>query len=438
MTEEQLKKVLAQDTGEVPPRFHQAMLTAFAQMQEDTAEPTLVKKKHTTRHVPRQGSGRFRRLCVVMLVALGLLGGLAGAATVNPRLLEVFWGKDFEPNAQAAAYIAQNVAQEDFGDYRVSIQEAVYDGMSLYIRYAIRDMNCDHLLGELDVDTGRRTLQTDEPEDFSQWPVGWWTDNLWIDGQEVAMPGMSSSEMWAGDENGEVVVSEMYRLDQVGLFLSGDVRIALPIGEKQYQVGEEWTLDMDENGKVREPEKGIVAFNLNCDAPVRHYAAGEKATMPDGTTVWVETADDTLMKLYVTVHFALSDAAREAYRAENGEGYVLLDSTVLPFEDGDMVGAWMSNLTLVDEDGKPLRAHLGYGEGCWSLSNDAVGYVFAHEEAYPAHLYLAPENMDGTVDMTRAIPMPIGLGTARVGEKSRQRKKPSEQSSEDFRAADGT
>lgn len=54
------------------------------------------EKPRRPRHVPRQG-GRFRRMMLVMLITLGLLGGLAVATTANPRLLEVFWGKDFEP-----------------------------------------------------------------------------------------------------------------------------------------------------------------------------------------------------------------------------------------------------------------------------------------------------------------------------------------------------
>ena len=80
--------------------------------------------------------------------------------------------------------------------------------MTLYVRYSIRDMSCDHLLGETNVDTGRRMLNEDEITAFDHAPVGWWTDNLWINGQNVDMPGLSGGETWAGDENGEIVVSE--------------------------------------------------------------------------------------------------------------------------------------------------------------------------------------------------------------------------------------
>ena len=98
MTDEQMKKLLEEDTGEVPERFHQAMLAAFGQIEDEPFDGTelpisveAAEKPRRPRHVPRQG-GRFRRMMLVMLITLGLLGGLAVATTANPRLLEVFWG----------------------------------------------------------------------------------------------------------------------------------------------------------------------------------------------------------------------------------------------------------------------------------------------------------------------------------------------------------
>lgn len=351
---------------------------------------------------------------LVMLITLGLLGGLAVATTANPRLLEVFWGKDFEPSAQASAYIAHDLAEVETNGYRVRVEEAVYDGMTLYVRYSIRDMSCDHLLGETNVDTGRRMLNEQEITAFDHAPVGWWTDNLWLNGQNVDMPGLSGGETWAGDENGEIVVSEMYRLDQVGVFLSGDVQIDLPIGEKQHYDYETWQSMLKEDGTFRKPDAGLVSFTLNCDAPVTHYADGERVILPDGTAAWVESADDTPVKLYVTVRFEISDAQRKAFRAENGEGYVFPDGTMMPFDDVDMVGSWVYGLTLVDADGKPLRASLGYGEGNWGVGSGVADYVFSHEDAYPEQVYLAPQTGEDSADMAWAIPLPVRERAARL------------------------
>ena len=326
VTDEQMKKLLEEDTGEVPERFHQAMLAAFGQMEDEPFDGTelpisveAAEKPRRPRHVPRQG-GRFRRMLLVMLITLGLLGGLAVATTANPRLLEVFWGKDFEPSAQASAYIAHDLAEVETNGYRVRVEEAVYDGMTLYVRYSIRDMSCDHLLGETNVDTGRRMLNEQEITAFDHAPVGWWTDNLWLNGQNVDMPGLSGGETWAGDENGEIVVSEMYRLDQVGVFLSGDVQIDLPIGEKQHYDYEMWQSMLKEDGTFRKPDAGLVSFTLNCDAPVTHYADGERVVLPDGTAAWVESADDTPVKLYVTVRFEISDAQRKRSAPKTAKG----------------------------------------------------------------------------------------------------------------------
>lgn len=67
----------------------------------------------------------------------------------------------------------------------------------------------------------------------------------------------------------------------------------------------------------------------------------------------------------------------------------------MPFDDVDMVGSWVYGLTLVDADGKPLRASLGYGEGNWGVGSGVADYVFSHEDAYPEQVYLAPQTGGG-------------------------------------------
>ena len=84
MTDEQMKKLLEEDTGEVPERFHQAMLAAFGQIEDEPFDGTelpisveAAEKPRRPRHVPRQG-GRFRRMMLVMLITLGLFRCVAG------------------------------------------------------------------------------------------------------------------------------------------------------------------------------------------------------------------------------------------------------------------------------------------------------------------------------------------------------------------------
>ena len=79
----------------------------------------------------------------------------------------------------------------------------------------------------------------------------------------------------------------------------------------------------------------------------------------------------------------------------------------MPFEDVDMVGSWVYGLTLVDADGKPLRASLGYGEGNWGVGSGVADYVFSHEDAYPEQVYLEPQTGEDSADMAWAIPLPV-------------------------------
>ena len=64
-------------------------------------------------------------------------------------------------------------------------------------------------------------------------------------------------------------------------------------------------------------------------------------------------------------------------------------------------------VTLVDADGKPLRASLGYGEGSWGVGSGVADYVFSHEDAYPEQVYLAPQMGEDSADMAWAIPLPV-------------------------------
>lgn len=55
-----MKKLLEEDTGEVPERFHQAMLAAFGQIEDEPFDGTelpisveAAEKPRRPRHVPR-------------------------------------------------------------------------------------------------------------------------------------------------------------------------------------------------------------------------------------------------------------------------------------------------------------------------------------------------------------------------------------------------
>lgn len=409
MTEERIKELLNQDTGDVPDGFHQAVLTAFSRMETacpspssaaapdslppvEAIQPTGEPRRHT-RHTPRRSGSRFRRMMLVLALLLAMLTSLAVAAALQSPLLQSFWGRSFELDDDLSLYLAQNVAQVTVGQYCVTVREAIYDGVSLYVQYSLRDTDSTEMLTD-------ETLWC-----FEDWPIGWWTDNLWINGQEVDMPNMSTENYAPGTQPGEVLVNTLYRLDQEDLQLSGQVRIAMPIGENPHLTYEDWQALRLEDGTRREPENGLVSFTLNTDAPVNRWTASRSATLEDGTTLSVLQADDTLMKLYVTLTFTASPERRSAFIAEHGEALVLGEGFTYPWTDADMLGSWVYNLTLVDSAGQPIAGELEFGEGLWGIGGNEAYYVFPHPEGALEDIYLAPLGSDGLGDMAYAIPL---------------------------------
>ncbi len=404
MTDDRIKELLNQDAGDVPNGFHQAVLASFAQMDTlCSASPDAalaaegshpVGEIHRRpRHTPHRSGSRFRRMMLVLALMLAMLTSLAVAAALHSSLLQSFWGRSFELDNALTAYWAQDVAQVTVGQYCVTVREAIYDGVSLYVQYSLRDTASTELLTE-------ETLWC-----FEDWPIGWWTDSLWINGQEVDMPNMSTENYVPGTQPGEVLVNTLYRLDQEDLQLSGLVRIAMPIGENPHLTYEDWQALRLDDGTRREPENGLVSFTLNADAPVNRWTASRSATLEDGTTLSVLQADDTLMKLYVTLTFTASQDRRSAFIAENGEMRELGEGFTYSWTDADMLGSWVYNLTLVDSTGQPIASELEFSEGLWGIGDNVAYYVFPHPEGALEDLYLAPLGSDGLGDMAYAIPL---------------------------------
>lgn len=82
------------------------------------------------------------------------------------------------------------------------------------------------------------------------------------------MPGNSSAAYSVTSAPGEFEVYESWRLDNVDLFLEGEVEISLPIGRKPQQRPNmrDNPEQFDENGNMKLPEDGVVTFKMNVDA----------------------------------------------------------------------------------------------------------------------------------------------------------------------------
>lgn len=399
MNERELTSRLEQAVPEVPVMFHNAMLGAFAQIQEQEEQE---KKQAQESRIVRLPAPRLKkRTAAIILIAALLMATVAVAATLMPRLLTVFWGENVTMRDDFLGMIQYNVAEEMVGDSRVRIEEVVYDGVSLYVTWSIRNMTVDKMIGDPKED---RLLDGDEYAMVISWDGGFWTDSLWINGHEIDMPSMSGGMMYGGDEPGEVVFTELYRLDQEDVILGERTRVAMPIGENQHWTYETLqSMPRLEDGTRSEPEEGCLVFYLNSNVEnVTRLGSGEHVLWDDGTEVWVESAIFTPIKLYMAISYNVPEQLVEEKLESNrdalewGNEEIWWDISALD------ATSWVYDLMLVDGQGRKVDAQMDFGDGLWSHGSSFADFVFPYMETYPSPLYIAPV-VNGEADMTRKV-----------------------------------
>ncbi|MEG0741457.1 MAG: hypothetical protein RR521_04475 [Clostridia bacterium] len=376
----------------VPQGFDMAMRRAFAQVHQQEAQST----------PPRRYARRLSFGTVALLVLL--VAAIAVAATLlTHNVFDITMGATPK---NAAGITKYDLAKQSFAHCDMEVKEAAYDGMSLYIVYSIRDRNATELLGEVDEAGIRRpsnegmiAMEAAMAEDN----IGWWWDNLWIDGKAVSMPAMSGGETIAGEEPGELLFYMMYRLDQEKLYLSGtNVEIAMPIGENQPF---ESLVQNEETGELEKPSAGLVTFHLDCSirSNVTTTTPNVEVDLPD-MTAKVSEAVYSPIQMYVTVDAQAKQDAMNAYIAKHGEGYVDEQGRMLWKYSGlDIIESWVSELRLVDGDGKLVFDTLEGFYGHQGASANQAWYTFPYMESYPDEMWLAPMDDNGTADMATAL-----------------------------------
>ena len=399
MNEREFAERLEQATPEVPNVFHQAMLGAFAQISEQEQQ-----ERHPSR--PRR-SLKSRTAAVILIAALlTATVAVAAVATLMPRAMSIFWGKDVAMQENFLEQVRYDVLEKTVGSCRIRIEEAAYDGASLYVTYSVRNADVERMLGisEPRHPEALRSLTVEDYEEIATWDATNWHDGLWINGQECDMVG-TAIEMYGGDESGEYVVSSMYRMDMLGLDLHGQARIALPVGRNQKWHGDEYTpLPRDEEGNAIEPAEGCIVFYVDTDAPdAERIENGPVSVWPDGTEIWVSRAIFTPVKLYLTLNFNIPDALVEAYIEEQGsDGWYMDEEMLFHYSALDIASGWAYDLILTDENGVPVPMDLSRGDHDDGLGDHVSYKTFPYVETYPTPLYIAPK-VDGKPDMTRKV-----------------------------------
>lgn len=392
---------LAQIMPEVPECFHKAVC--------DTLHRIIAQEKQEKRGNTASARGIWRshgRRALVYALLLSLLLGTAAFAAYHWQIFDAL-GHLLGSAPQTADRVMQSdLAHITVNGVDITVREAGYDGKTLFIQYAYRMNDVDTPLGMYrDGGTGEGIAEQDL-QLLQDRNVGWWIDHLWIDGKCVDMPVNSGAVTSGSTIPGEIVQTEYWRLDNLGIKLSGKVEVSLPIGERQPL--ENYSLrahpeQYDEDGNLKLPEAGMVSFTVDT-ADMLDQVRVEHPNVPvkgENVTAQVREVCYSPLMTYITLKLEGDPDAIAAYKAENGEGFYSEDGKTLLWEYGgmDVFGGWVNSLALVDGNGVPLFPGFSGSNGC---GNEWAEFVYPYIEKVPEELYLAP--MEGEeADMAQAI-----------------------------------
>ena len=384
MKQETFRKKLAAQTPEMPESFHLRVEAFLDEKVREEAQALAKPARWTLRTGRRIGT---RALVIALITAL-LLGTAALAATQWDifRTLRVILGVQ-PPTADS---VMQSVLhREEVNGVVVTIREAGYDGRTLLLQYSYRLPDMAEPLDDL--------------TPVSQRGVGWWVDAFWINGQAMDMAADSGSDYTAGDVPGEIIRTDYWRLDNLGVTLSGEVEIALPIGEMQPAEYRRAIYDA-ETDQYTLPDRGVVTFRFDAGDTLSRVVTlhpDVEAVLPD-VTARVTEATFTPLMTYITLDLAVNPASLEAYQAEHGMGYYAGDGTLIwAYGGADVFAEWAGSLQLVDGAGQMLFP--GY-YGINGLGNTWAEFIYPYLDAsaLPEEMWLAPIR-GGEADMTLAV-----------------------------------
>lgn len=396
MKQETFRRELCDLTPDVPEVFHQRVETF---LQEKVAQE--VNMKESTKRALYMG-GRFSsRALIFALIAVLALGTVAFAATqwgIFGSLSEML---GMQPPT-ADSVMQDDLHQETVNGVEITIEEAGYDGRTLFLQYSYRFPGIDEPLGTVSKH-GERMLTDDDMALFEQYNLGWWVDAFWINGQPMEMAGNSGSNDRGSEVPGEIIHTEYWRLDNIDVELSGKVEIALPIGESQPAEYRKAIFDKA-SGQYTLPDKGVVTFSFDASDTLSRVVTlnPNVETVTPEVTAKVSEAAFTPLMTYITLDLTANPEALAAFKQENGEGYYDEQGNLLwPYSGMDMYSGWIVGLKLVDGDGKELFPD---AVGCNGVGNGWAEFLYPYMDPanLPDELWLAP--MDGdTADMEYAI-----------------------------------
>lgn len=382
--EETLSEIVAQETGERKEARIRRVRPDTSRAAEKAARTPQAPKRHAKKRPYRKS-----RTGLLILVAALLLATVAFAVASRMNALEAWW-IDL-PKEKEEEMLQRDLASYREGDIEVRMEEAAYDGMTLYLVYSVRDHSDPNMLGEDIMGDGNRYIDDGAPQGAQEAGFGWWNDNVYINGWAV-MP-IHGEQVFGGPNPGEALhywQADYYLLDVE--FTGDEVEIGIPI-LPHTEADKPRVL---EDGTMPAPEHGLFTFKLDLD-----MARQKRVEYPDFGAAQFENSAArvgrvvyTPLGLYVNVNFTATQEAIDEMTAKNTEEFGF-DWPGSAFDVACEEG-WES-LCFADGDGNYL------GEAYMSAGADESWYTLSAMETWPDEIYLAYAVRDDAWNVTDVV-----------------------------------
>lgn len=392
MTQAEFCHLLRQAYPEMP--------ESFVSRTEETLCRCAASPRHTTGHIfPPNKRGLI--LAAALLILLFTTVAYAATHWGIFDSLSFLLGKT--PPQSADSVMQSGLYQETVNNVEITVQEAGYDGRTLFVRVSYRMLDVEKPLGI----TAREAYGNHIPDGMAPdalmpegakedaealleaHQVGWWMDCMWFDGRAVGMPSGSGAVISGSLTPGEIIVTEYWRLDNEGIQLDGVVDVTLPIGAWQDSEYRRSLLD-PETKEMKMPDRGAVTFHLDTGS-VQEKVVTEhpnRETNIGNAAVWVSDVTYTPLMTYVKLRYRLPEEEKDRLFG-NGEERTPPDS----------FSAALYQMELVDGGGNRLFPG---NSGISAVASAWAELTYPALEEIPQALYLAPiENGQG--DMMRAV-----------------------------------
>lgn len=391
MNDREFRNRLNQALPDAPEVFHRAMT--------DTLK-TIVREDGRR----RAASARKLRRTLLIAALVTLLLASAAVAAYHWKLFDALWFFNTPPASEGVARQA-HLFEGTINGVEVAVNEAAYDGRTLYLMWTYRLPDVDVPLGVAEDGTPLPGLTEEISQLLQKYDMRLWTERIWFDGREADMTTAGSGGMTTGTAEPGVIEEYSYlRLDKDDVFLEGKVEVALPIGpppEGFYPPSEHPEV-FDENMRMRLPDEGVITFTLDvtgmADRVVTEHPCIPVAT--DLVTAQVTEACFSPLMTYITLDLEVNPDAMAAFIEANGDGYYDEEGRLMwPYGGTDVFEGWLYSLSLVDGEGVELFP----GEFALDAhGNETAEFIYPALSPLPDELWLAPVE-GGAADMTAAV-----------------------------------